>query len=929
MDNKLSNALPSTSPSSDSPKPVPKRRLSLQGYLGATLGIGIFVLSLLLAGVLDSFARREVLKLAEHNLDTASRQMARELAAGMHGFSRDVEALAKTELFQDPNAPHNAIRNVLDRFAAQHPEFAFIGIVDVATDNVVAANAGLFEGGSAKGRPAYEEAKTKPFLGDVHPAVRLAELLPKPVNGELLRFFDASAPIADKAGQPFRVLAGHISTSWADMARERVLSPLAKDRQIELIMIDTAGKVVVSPNDKIRAGTPTESLVPNATAERAGVQRWTDGRDYLTVSVPVKPHGAFDGFGWRVMARQPTEIAFASATVLRNSVFAGALVLASLAAGLAWFLAGRIARPMRDLAESAEQMSANFNDASALETSIGEVASVHQAFTRLATKGQQFARSSEQQQQQFVTLSDSLPHLVFLAGATGEIEYMSTQWAVDLGVATLTSLSDLPSLLHPDDALSFDSAWQSSKATGDDLSMTARMAKLGSTDFQWYKVRGKAVCDAQGQVVRWVGTLTNIHQSMLDTQRVADALDNERKARSAIERVSQMKDEFLATLSHELRTPLSVIGGWAQILEANANGNANAEELGARAGTVIKRNVDLQARLINDLLDMSAVIAGKVILDPKPINAAQLAEGVVLSLSKAAGDKGIAMHTTVATQAMVFGDPIRLTQVLTNLISNAIKFTDRGGRITLSGKMTGDLLELQVSDTGSGIAPEFLAHIFDRFRQEDASFTRKRGGLGLGLAITKSLVELHEGNIAAYSEGQGKGCTITVTLPLIPSRFGSSDASASMDRTLAPEQSMNGIAILLIDDDDDARDMAKELLVRFGARVVTAASAKEGLTLLDQNSIDVVLCDISMPEVDGYACVRTIRSHPNPEIASVPTIALTAFAMKQDQSAARDAGFDLHVAKPFVAIDVMVAISKAIALRENANKLVRPAPATQ
>lgn len=915
MDNTLSNVLPSTSPLGNSPKPVPKRQFSLQGYLGATLGILIFVLSLLLAGMLDSFARREVLKLAEHNLDTASRQMARELATGMHGFGRDVEVLAKTELFQDPNAPQNALRNVLDRFAAQHPEFAFIGIVDVATDNVIAANAGLFEGRSAKGRPAYEEAKTKPFLGDVHPAVRLAELLPKPVNGDLLRFFDASAPIPSKSGQPFRVLAGHISTSWADMTRELVLSPLAKDQQIELIMIDTSGKVVVSPNDKIRAGTPIETLVPAATAERAGVHRWADGRDYLTISVPVKPHGAFNGFGWRVMARQPTEVAFASATALRNSVFAGALILASIAAGLAWYLAGRIARPMRELAKSAEHIATSFNGPYELETSIGEVASVHQALARLATKGQQFARSSEQQQQQFVTLSDCLPHLVFLANADGVIEYMSARWAVDLDVPAPMSLNDLSNLLHQDDTLSFNSAWQSSMANGDELSATVRMARSGSTDFQWYKVRGNAVCDLQGQVTRWVGTLTNIHQSMLDAQRIAEALDNERKTRSAIERVSQMKDEFLATLSHELRTPLSVIGGWAQILESNAK----TDEQGARAGKVIKRNVDLQARLINDLLDMSAVIAGKVILDLKSIDAAKLIDGVIQSLTKVADDKGIEIRTILPPQAMLFSDPTRLTQVLTNLITNAIKFTDCGGIITVSATVVGDSLELQVSDTGCGIAPEFLPHIFDRFRQEDASSTRKRGGLGLGLAITKSLAELLDGTIAAHSEGQGKGCIITVTLPTMPSQFSSSYASAPINGTPAPQPTMNGSAILLIEDDDDARDMARELLLRFGARVVAAASAKQGLALLDKEPFDVVLCDISMPEVDGYECVRSIRSHPDPRIASIPTIALTAFAMKQDQTAAKDAGFDLHVAKPFAANDLLVKISKAIVAREEVN----------
>lgn len=925
MDNTLSDALPSTPPSDDSRGVFQKKRFSLQGYLGITLGILIFILSMLLAGLLDVFARREILRLAEENLETVSRQMARELATGMHGFGRDIQTLADTDVFQDPNASPSRLRNVLDKFALQHPEFAFVGIVDMSTDKVVAANGGMFEGGSAKGRPAYENAKTAPFLGDVHPAVRLAELLPKSANGDPLRFFDASAPVTDKAGRTLRVLAGHISTKWAEEARQLVLSPLAKDQRIELIMIDTLGKVVLSPNATIKAGTPITALVQNASAARAGVLRWADGGNYLTVSAPVKPHGAFDGFGWKVMARQPTEVAFASAAILRNSVFAGALILAGIAVWLTWLLAGRIARPIRDLATSAEHISTNPNSARELDTSIGELASVHQALARLATTGQQFARTSEEQQQQFHLLSNCLPHLVFQADGDGEIEYMSTQWSIELGVSTSVSLNDLSALLYPEDVPSFASAWQASKASGSDLLATVRMAKLGSADFQWYKVRGKPVLTAQGKVARWIGTLTNIHQSTLDTQRVAHALHNERKARSAIERVSQMKDEFLATLSHELRTPLSVIGGWAQILEVHAKGNEQV----VRAGAVIKRNVDLQARLISDLLDMSAVIAGKVILSPEPTDAAKIVEGVIQSMSKAAGDKGIDIQNSLSGTAMVFGDPTRLTQVLTNLMTNAIKFTDRGGIVRISGAISRDVLELHVSDTGCGIAAEFLPHIFDRFRQEDSSSTRKRGGLGLGLAIVKSLVELHEGTVAAQSEGQGRGCIITVKLPVMPSRFSSSDVAALATVTPSLQGKVSDAAILLIDDDDDARDIAKELLVRYGARVSTAASAREGLAILDQLYCDVVVCDISMPEMDGYECVRTIRSHADSDIASLPVIALTAFAMKQDQSAATDAGFDAHVAKPFAADALLTAIGNAVAMRKNPNSPSMQATATQ
>lgn len=898
----------------DQPESARKKRLSLQGYLSVTLGVLIFALSFMLAGILEGFARREVLRLAEQNLETVSRQMARELATGMHGFGRDVQALASTDVFQDPGASASALRPILDRFSQQHPEFVFIGVIDMATDQVFASNGGLFEGGNIKGRPAYENAKTGPYLGDVHPAVRLAELLPKPADGDPLRFFDASAPVMDKSGKTFRVLAGHISTQWATQVRQLVLSPLAKDQQIELVMVDTAGKVVLSPNASIRAGTPINTLIGDATAARATVQRWSNAQDYLTVSAPVQPHGAFNGFGWRVMARQPTDVAFAPANMLRNAVFAGAFVLASIAAWLAWLMAGRITRPVRELAASAESISSTRPTKVALDTRISEVASVHDALARLAIEGEQFARSNDEQQRQFVMLSDCLPHLVFQADSDGNIQYMNDQWLTELDVASSISLNDMSYHIHPEDNPIFASLWQSSRTSGADLTATVRMAKPESKDFEWFKVRGKAVRDAQGQVSRWVGTFTNIHQSVIDAERVAIALSSEREARSAIERVSQMKDDFLATLSHELRTPLNVIGGWAQMLESQAKG----DEFVAHAGAVIRRNVDLQAQLICDLLDMSAIVAGKVILVPRPDDAVQLVEGVVQSMSKGAQDKGVEIEAAMPATVTIFVDPVRLSQVLSNLLSNAIKFTDRGGRISIAGRLAGDALELKVSDTGSGISADFLPHVFDRFRQEDSSCTRKRGGVGLGLAISKSLVELHEGTITAHSEGLGKGCVMTITLPLMPSRFDLSEAGVPSESASHPSRTVDGTSILLIDDDDDAREMAKEMLMRFGACVVSAASASEGLGQLNQASFDVVLCDISMPGMDGYECVREIRSHADRVIASVPAIALTAFAMKQDQAAAMEAGFDSHVAKPFAANDLLTAISKVMAMKNPA-----------
>lgn len=879
---------------------------SLQLYLGLALSGLIIVFSLLLATLLDRLAKDEIMRLAQENLENISLQMARELSSGMNDFSKEIQVQVNWDRFRNPKSTPAEMRDALDQVVKTRPEFAFLGVIDIPTGRVLAANAGLFEGGDSNGRPVFEEGKKGLFLGDVHPAVRLAELLPRPANGDTLRFLDAAAPILDSNGQPFRVLAGHIDFQWTDQVRQLVLAPLEQKHGVEILLVDTAGKVVLSPNSNVKTGTPLASLLPETRTSGTTVARWADRVEYLTTTSPVVPKGSFPGFGWSVVARQPADIVLQASTTLRNSFFAGALLLGLAAAVIAWLIARRFIQPMAVLADSAERLLTHPSIMPLPKNPFGEVARMQDALSRLASEGRRHAQASAEQQRQFVALADSLPDLVFQADAHGAINYVNRQWLEELGAPEGLGLNDLSALIEPADLADYASLWEQSHTSGNDLEYTARIGLAGGGARQWFRLRGRAVRDQDGAILRWVGAMTNVHQEVIETEQVEAALKTERKTRAEIERVSRMKDEFLATLSHELRTPLNVISGWAQMLEQRAEADAYT----MRAASIINRNVDLQAALISDLLDMSAIIAGKVGLDAKPVDGAELLGTLTISIQQLAEAKGVILKTDLpAAPVMLLAEQRRLNQAFGNLLSNAIKFTEAGGTVGVHAVVADQRYVVRITDSGCGIAAEFLPYVFERFRQEDASSTRRRGGIGLGLAIARSLVELHDGTIRAASDGPGRGCTFTVSLPLLVAQPDTlRPRGAAGLSTAIGENSVRDISLLLIDDDHDAREMAREMLLMCGARVTAAQSAAEALSVLDRARFDLIVCDIGMPDMDGHAFMRAVRASADPATAATPAIALSAFAMKQDKDAASRAGFQAHVAKPFsapVLIDVI------------------------
>jgi len=397
-------------------------------------------------------------------------------------------------------------------------------------------------------------------------------------------------------------------------------------------------------------------------------------------------------------------------------------------------------------------------------------------------------------------------------------------------------------------------------------------------------------------------------------RRAAVAIENS-KLYEAAQNANRLKDEFLATVSHELRTPLTAILGWAHLLRAGQLGEKSA----SNALEIIERNARTQSQLIDDLLDVSRIITGKLRLDVRQVEPISFIESAIEALSPAAEAKGVRIQKVMDTGAVnIAGDPARLQQVVWNLISNAIKFTPRGGRVQVRLERVNSHLEISVSDTGAGIKPEFLPHVFERFRQEDQTTTRHHGGLGLGLAIVRHLVELHGGTVEAESAGEGQGATFIVRLPLVSvyqrERREERVHPAARETLLSYEcpDRLDGTKILVVDDELDTRELLKASLSQCGATVVTASSAPEALALLEREKPTVLVSDIGMPDNDGYDLISQVRALPAKRGGRIPAIALTAYARTEDRMRALRAGYQMHVTKPVETPELVAVIASLI-----------------
>jgi signal transduction histidine kinase/ActR/RegA family two-component response regulator len=387
-------------------------------------------------------------------------------------------------------------------------------------------------------------------------------------------------------------------------------------------------------------------------------------------------------------------------------------------------------------------------------------------------------------------------------------------------------------------------------------------------------------------------------------------LASEQDARRAAEDANRHKDEFLSMVSHELRTPLTAINGWAQMLRA---GRLNAAQ-SARALETIVRNAKSQTQLINDLLDVSRIIAGKMRLDVEPLKLGTVIEAAIETVRPAAEAKGIHLSALFDPAAdTMSGDAERLQQVVWNLLSNAIKFAPNGGRVEVRLKRADSHVEIIVGDNGQGIRPEFLPYVFERFRQENSGTNRPQGGLGLGLAIVRHIVELHGGTVRVASEGIGKGATFTVALPaaqaraMSPHEFRDSTPGRSLEPPNSP--SLVGMRALFVDDEADAREIITMLLAGCGAEVRTASSAPEALAACDEWRPEILIADIGMPEEDGYTLMKKLRALEKLRGGHIPAIALTAYARQEDRLRALAAGYERHVPKPIEPDELLAAVA--------------------
>ena len=433
----------------------------------------------------------------------------------------------------------------------------------------------------------------------------------------------------------------------------------------------------------------------------------------------------------------------------------------------------------------------------------------------------------------------------------------------------------------------------------------------------WANVTITALRDRSGRLHGFAKLTRDLSERKRAETLVADGaqrdemLEAERSARIAAQKAARVKDEFLATLSHELRTPLNSILGWTQILRRQVTPKPEDFQRGME---VIERNTRAQAQLIEDLLDLSRIMSGRIRLDVQQMPIVDVVRGAVDSAEPIAQTKGVRLESTLDPRCgNVSGDPGRLQQIIWNLLTNAIKFTPKGGNVRVLLQRVNAHVEVSVSDTGVGIPASFLPYVFDRFSQSDSSTTRSQGGLGLGLAISRQLVELHGGSIQAKSLGEGKGATFIVTLPLaVPDTDAASSNRGQPAHPLREGQhalpKLAGVHALVVDDEADARDLIQRVLQEQGATVSAVASGADALRVMETSSPDVLVSDVGMPDLDGYQLMRRIRANER-EGRRIPAVALTAFARSEDRKRALVAGYQAHVAKPVDTAELLIVIA--------------------
>ncbi|GAB4151020.1 MAG: hypothetical protein Fur0046_30280 [Cyanobacteria bacterium J069] len=663
----------------------------------------------------------------------------------------------------------------------------------------------------------------------------------------------------------------------------------------------------------------------------------------------------------------PRAIAFADANRLLLQNLISLAAVATLAIAAAWvggdlFLIRRV----KSLVSTTQQIrSGNLSARTEFVDEPGELGQLASAFDEMAEtlemreierqrdeyELKQAAAALRHSEERYRYLAETIPQLVWAANAEGQLTDINQRWSDFTGL----TLEDVKTegweaVVHPDDIPTLNQQWVAAQQTGRPYRAEGRMRRTDGA-YRWHLHEAIPLKNEQGEVIKWFGTATDIEvQKQVEHQR-QHLLEQEQAAREQAETANRIKDEFLAVLSHELRSPLNPILGWSKLLR---DGNLDAARTRYAIET-IERNAKLQVQLIDDLLDISRILRGKLSLTIQPVDligviSASLetvrlaAEAKSLDLQFIMLDSGLdadrnadlagelrdaELHHAKETSApqasqnapqmpksqilnpkfQVLGDAGRLQQVVWNLVCNAVKFTPSGGQILVELSADEAQAQIQVKDTGKGINRDFLPFVFEHFRQEDSATTRKFGGLGLGLAIVRQIVEMHGGVVSVDSAGEGQGATFTVQIPLAPFLLEPPAVYSSAEAI----PNLSNQHILIVDDDADSRGFTTFVLEQTHATITSVASGQEALRRIAESPPDLLISDIGMPHMDGYMLIQQIRALPSEQGGTIPAIALTAYAGEMDQQQAIAAGFQQHLAKPIEAEALMNTVAKLIA----------------
>jgi PAS domain S-box-containing protein len=527
----------------------------------------------------------------------------------------------------------------------------------------------------------------------------------------------------------------------------------------------------------------------------------------------------------------------------------------------------------------------------------------------------QAEKALRESEEQFRNMADNAPFMVWVTDTNSYCTYLSKSWYEFTGQSEEMGVGfGWLNAVHPEDYNEAKSIFLEVNRRYEDFRIEYRLRRKDG-EYRWVIDAANPWFGVNGQFKGYIGSVIDITERKVAEAERDRLLQLEQAARTEAETANRIKDEFLAVLSHELRSPLNPILGWARLLQTR---EFDAPAL-KKAIATIERNAKLQAQLIEDLLDVSRILQGKLNLNMFPVNLVLVVEAALETVRLAAEAKDIQIQTMLdSSLGRVLGDSGRLQQVIWNLLSNAVKFTPEGGKIDIQLERIDTQAQITVSDTGKGISPEFLPHVFEYFRQADSTTTRKFGGLGLGLAIVRHLIELHGGTIWAESLGEGQGAIFTARLPLIKKELTSKQEIITALNASPTIEILAGIQILVVDDDDDTREFHTFVLEQAGARVTAVASAKEALQALAESEPDMMLSDIGMPETDGYMLMRQVKALQALQAKQIPAIALTAYAGEIDQQQALESGFQKHMSKPVEPEELVKAIATLIGINGNA-----------